>query len=180
MQAAQAADIAEWLPNDLLGKLDRMLMVHGVEGRTPFLDPKVAEFAFRLPDARKAGPRFGKVLLREWLARAFPEAGAYARKKGFKPPVGAWIAGAGPTLAGLVARQPGVAEIVPQAQVLDVFSAAETSPQRAWSLLFYALWHGHHVLGAKAEGDIASVLTKDASASPQPSMTKKKPAISTA
>ena len=41
MQAAQAADIAEWLPNDLLTKLDRCLMAHGVEGRTPLLDPAI-------------------------------------------------------------------------------------------------------------------------------------------
>jgi asparagine synthase (glutamine-hydrolysing) len=147
VQAAQAVDVAEWLPNDLLGKLDRMLMVHGVEGRTPFLDPRVADFAFRLPDARRAGLRFGKVLLRDWLADAFPEAGAYARKKGFKPPVGAWIAEGGPRLAKLVARQPGVAAVIPEAEVLGVFAAAEASPQRAWSLLFYALWHRRHVLG---------------------------------
>ena len=49
VQAAQAADIAEWLPNDLLIKLDRCLMAHGVEGRTPFLDPEIARFAFTLP-----------------------------------------------------------------------------------------------------------------------------------
>ncbi|HAI28629.1 MAG TPA: hypothetical protein DCM48_03565, partial [Thalassospira sp.] len=42
---AQAVDCADWLPNDLLLKLDRMLMAHGLEGRTPFLDPVVAEFA---------------------------------------------------------------------------------------------------------------------------------------
>ncbi len=160
MQAAQAIDVAEWLPNDLLGKLDRMLMAHGVEGRTPFLDPVVAEFAFRLPDARKAGLRFGKVLLRDWLAGAFPEAGAYARKKGFKPPVGAWIAAGGPRLARLVARQPGVAEVMPEAEVLGVFAAAEASPQRAWSLLFYALWHQHHIMGRSADAGMDQVLAK--------------------
>ena len=158
MQAAQAVDVAEWLPNDLLGKLDRMLMAHGVEGRTPFLDPMVAEFAFRLPDSRKAGLRFGKLLLRDWLAGAFPEAGAYARKNGFKPPVGAWIAAGGPQLARLVARQPGVAEMMPQAEVLGAFAAAERAPQPAWSLLFYALWHSCHILGRSAAGSVADVL----------------------
>lgn len=160
MQAAQAVDVAEWLPNDLLAKLDRMLMVHGVEGRTPFLDPLVAAFAFRLPDARKAGLRFGKRLLRDWLAHALPEVHAYGRKNGFNPPVGAWIAAAGPGLARLVARQPGVAEIVPEAQVRAVFASAEASSQRAWSLLFYALWHDHHVLGRPSDGDIAAVLDR--------------------
>ena len=160
LQAAQAADIAEWLPNDLLGKLDRMLMVHGVEGRTPFLDAVVADFAFRLPDARKAGLRFGKVLLRDWLARAFPEAGAHARKKGFKPPVGAWIAGGGTRLAELVARQPGVAEVVPREQVLTAFANAERAPQPAWSLLFYALWHQHHIRGLCASGTVDDTLSE--------------------
>lgn len=158
MQAAQAVDCAEWLPNDLLTKLDRTLMAHGVEGRTPFLDPVVADFAFRLPDAEKAGLRFGKRLLREWLATAFPEAGAFARKKGFKPPIGAWIAARGGKLAAQVAAQPGVAEALPAKTVLGVFAVASATPQPAWSLLFYALWHQHHVLGHAADGDIGEVL----------------------
>jgi asparagine synthase (glutamine-hydrolysing) len=158
MQATQEADIREWLPDDLLTKLDRCLMAHGVEGRTPFLDPVLADFAFRLPDAEKAGLRFGKILLRDWLAEAFPEAGAYAAKKGFKPPVGAWMASRGEELGRLVAAQPGIAEVLPAAQVQAAFAAAEREPQRAWSLLFYALWHSHHVLGLAAEGDIGTVL----------------------
>ncbi|MBN8889185.1 MAG: asparagine synthase (glutamine-hydrolyzing) [Rhodospirillales bacterium 70-18] len=159
VQAAQEVDIAEWLPNDLLTKLDRCLMAHGVEGRTPFLDPVVAEFAFRLPDARKVGLRFGKLLLRDWLAGAFPQAGAYARKKGFKPPVGAWMQARGDLLARLVAAQPGVAAAVPAATVAAAFAAADRDSQRAWSLLFYALWHSHHVLGLPAEGDIGDTLS---------------------
>ncbi|MCX7383598.1 MAG: asparagine synthase (glutamine-hydrolyzing) [Alphaproteobacteria bacterium] len=159
LQATQAADVAEWLPNDLLTKLDRCLMVHGVEGRTPFLDPVVAKFAFRLPDAEKAGLRFGKVLLRDWLAKAFPEAGAYARKKGFKPPVGAWMQARAAVLGELVAGQAGVAEALPGDVVRGAFAAAAENPQRAWSLLFYALWHAHHVMGVACEGDIGTVLS---------------------
>ena len=158
MQRVQAIDVAEWLPNDLLTKLDRCLMVHGVEGRTPFLDPLVAEFAFRLPDAQKAGMRFGKKLLRDWLAQAFPQAGAHARKKGFKPPVGAWIAARGPALAAQVAAQPGIAALFPAEEVAARMAAAAQSSQPAWSLLFYALWHSHHILGVPTEGDIGHVL----------------------
>ncbi len=159
MQAAQAVDIAEWLPNDLLTKLDRTLMAHGVEGRTPFLDPMVAAFAFRLPDSEKAGMRFGKRLLRDWLAGAFPQAGAYARKKGFKPPVGAWMAAQAATIAPLVAVQPGVAGMLPPERVRTAFAEAEHAPQPAWSLLFFALWHSHHILGVDAAGDIGAVLS---------------------
>ena len=158
LQAAQAVDIAEWLPNDLLTKLDRTLMVHGVEGRTPFLDPVVAEFGFRLPDALKAGARFGKVLLRDWLAEAFPQAGAYARKKGFKPPVGAWMAARSAELAPLVATTPAIAASLPAAAVHAAFAEAARDSQPAWSLLFVALWHAHHIQGVPADGDIGEVL----------------------
>jgi asparagine synthase (glutamine-hydrolysing) len=162
VQAAQLVDCAEWLPNDLLIKLDRTLMAHGVEGRTPFLDPVVAKLAFNLPDAQKAGIRFGKLKLREWLAGAFPEAGAWARKKGFKPPVGGWIAARGERLARLIAAQPGVAAVVPEAVVLSAVAHAAKESQPAWSLLYYALWHSHHVMGIDCSGDIGEVLAEAA------------------
>jgi len=158
VQAAQAADIAEWLPNDLLVKLDRCLMAHGVEGRTPFLDPVVADFAFPLPDSAKVDLRFGKKLLRRWLASAFPQAGAFARKKGFKPPVGTWIAGQAAAIAPLLAAQPGIAAAVRPGEVVFRLAQAERAPQAAWSLLFYGLWHSHHVLGVAADGDVPAVL----------------------
>jgi asparagine synthase (glutamine-hydrolysing) len=162
LQAAQIVDCQEWLPNDLLIKLDRCLMVHGVEGRTPFLDPVVANFAFALPDSEKAGFRYGKVLLREWLEGAFPQAGAWEKKKGFKPPVGAWIAARGTSLAAQIAAQPGVAAMVPRQVVLSAIAQADQDSQPAWSLLFYALWHSYHVLGIDASGDIGAVLSEAA------------------
>ena len=98
------------------------------------------------------------MLLRAWLAEAFPQAGAFARKKGFKPPVGAWMEARGDTLARLVASQPGVAEAVPAETVRAAFARAAASPQPAYSLLFYALWHSHHVLGRASDGAIDEVL----------------------
>ena len=74
LQQAQWADVATWLPNDLLLKLDRCLMAHGLEGRTPFLDPQVAAFAFPLPDRFKVQGRYGKWLLRKWLEGVCPAA----------------------------------------------------------------------------------------------------------
>jgi asparagine synthase (glutamine-hydrolysing) len=158
VQAAQATDIAEWLPNDLLVKLDRCLMAHGVEGRTPFLDPKVAAFAFRLPDRLKVSGRFGKVLLRQWLARAFPQAGAFARKKGFKPPVGAWIAARAAVIGPLLSAHPAIAGILSPAEVSGRLHAANADPQPAWSLVFYGLWHSAHILGIDSSGTVEEVL----------------------
>ena len=64
LQIAQAVDMTDWLPNDLLTKLDRCLMAHGLEGRTPFLDMAVAQAAYRLPDNLKIHKRRGKWILR--------------------------------------------------------------------------------------------------------------------
>lgn len=176
VQRAQAVDCAEWLPNDLLLKLDRTLMAHGVEGRTPFLDPEVADLVFRLPDRQKAGLRFGKVLLREWLARNFPEAKAWARKQGFNPPVGAWMASRAGALGELVAAHPALAGLLRHETVRAAFDNAARAPQPAWSLLFTALWYGSHVLRLGTDGDVLEVL----SAAPRLAGTEKRSHLSAA
>ena len=65
----------------------------------------------------------------------------------------------GTTLSPLVAAQPGIREILPTALVHHSFEHAETNPQRAWSLLFYALWHTHHIMRLPSHGDIAETLS---------------------
>ncbi len=155
-----AIDNAEWLPNNLLIKLDRCLMAVGIEGRTPFLDREVIAFADSLPDRLRARFRHGKVLLRDWLAKANPAAEPYAKKRGFGVPVGAWMAPRQADLARLVACQPGIARVFTPEQVGAVFARLEEDAQPAWSLLFYALWHSHHLLGLPADGDIAAVLAE--------------------
>ncbi|WP_043360670.1 asparagine synthase (glutamine-hydrolyzing) [Belnapia sp. F-4-1] len=162
LQAAQALDIADWLPNDLLIKLDRCLMAHGVEGRTPLLDPGIAASAFRLPDSLKVQRGSGKWLLREWLARHFPAAEPYKPKQGFTVPIGAWIEGVGDRLGPLVAAQPGVAEIARPDRVAALFRHAGSEKHRgfaAWHLLFYALWHRRHVERRDVRGDVFEVLS---------------------
>ncbi len=161
LQVAQAADVAEWLPNDLLLKLDRCLMAHAVEGRTPFLDPGVAAAGFRLADALKVRRRTGKWILRAWLARHAPASEPFAPKQGFTVPIAAWIAGVGERLGPLVAAQPGVAEIARPDRVAALFRGAGGDKHRgfaAWHLLFYALWHRAHVERRSARGDVWEVL----------------------
>ncbi|MBL8643903.1 MAG: asparagine synthase (glutamine-hydrolyzing) [Rhodospirillaceae bacterium] len=160
LQAVQALDIATWLPNDLLLKVDRCLMAHGIEGRVPFLDPAVAKAVFGLPDGLKLRQGLGKRLLRRWLGQALPGYPALARKKGFSVPVAEWIAEQAARLAPLVAAQPGVAELCEPEAVRGLFAHASAKHGTArWLLLFYALWHNRHILGRKAEGDVFAALT---------------------
>ncbi len=156
--ALQAADIANWLPNDLLIKLDRTLMANAIEGRTPYLDPKVAAFASALPDRLRVADGVGKVVMRQWLARADPAYPAFAKKKGFITPVGRWITSRASDLAPLLARQSCFAELVNARSAADILERAERDAQPAWSLLFYALWSATRVLGLDPKGDLISVL----------------------
>jgi len=158
-QVLQSIDMLERLPNCLLIKLDRALMAHGVEGRTPFLDREMLRFANELSDSMRANPLFGKRILRDWLAARFPRAKPYARKRGFDVPLRTWLA-AHPELSQLVSGEPGIRALFEPTEVKAVFDRAEQDVQPAWSLLFYSLWHAHHMLGIDTRGDTRLVLSQ--------------------
>ena len=164
LQRVQARDIEKWLPNDLLLKLDRCLMAHGLEGRTPFLDLGLADFAFRLPDEAKLQRGRGKWLLRKWLSKRLPQAGAFSKKKGFTVPVREWMEAGGKNLGELVAAQPGVKEICRPGTVVPLFRhPGKRAGQAAWILLFFALWHRKHVLNLSPDGgDVYECLSASA------------------
>jgi asparagine synthase (glutamine-hydrolysing) len=157
LSGAQAADIATWLPNDLLLKLDRCLMAHGLEGRTPFLDREVAAFAFALPDRMKVRGRHGKWILRKWLEQHCPAAEPWARKKGFTVPVAGFIAPRAADLGRTVPLNAGVREVCNPEAVRAVFTDPAQAHNR-WPLLFYALWWSIHIHGMGRGEALAALL----------------------
>ena len=90
---AQYTDLHVYMPNDPLVKVDRMSMAHGLEVRSPMLDRRVVELAFRIPPAMRQRGRTGKWVLRQLASRRLPPALASMPKRGFTAPIGAWIAG---------------------------------------------------------------------------------------
>jgi asparagine synthase (glutamine-hydrolysing) len=90
---AQYTDLHVYMPNDPLVKVDRMSMAHGLEVRSPMLDRRLVELAFRLPPAVRQRGRTGKWVLRELAKRRLPAALATMPKRGFTAPVGSWLAG---------------------------------------------------------------------------------------
>jgi asparagine synthase (glutamine-hydrolysing) len=163
LATAQAIDMIDWLPHNLLLKLDRCLMAHAVEGRTPFLDRGVAAAAFRLPDGLKMRDGLGKWILRKWLEKNLPIANPFAPNEGFTMPIGIWIKGQGTRLGPLVAAQPGVAEIAHPDRVVALFRDIRRWRDgfAAWKLLFYALWHRRHILGLPPVGDVFETLSAE-------------------
>jgi asparagine synthase (glutamine-hydrolysing) len=151
LQQAQAADIATWLPNDLLLKLDRCLMAHGLEGRTPFLDREVAAFAWPLADGLKVRDGYGKWILRKWLERTCPAAEPWAKKQGFTVPVDAWIA----PRAGDIFARIGKVDAVRR---LYGDSAGARLKAKAWPMLFFAVWALIHLEGASPADALSAVV----------------------
>jgi asparagine synthase (glutamine-hydrolysing) len=88
------ADTRFFLPNDMLVKVDRMSMAHGLEVRVPFLDTRLVEFAQRLPARYKLHRgRRRKHVLREALRGSVPDALLEAKKSGFNTPIELWLRG---------------------------------------------------------------------------------------
>lgn len=86
-------DSSDFLADDLLAKVDRASMAVSLEVRAPFLDHRVAEFAWRLPLAEKVGGRQGKVILRRLLNQYLPNDLTSRAKMGFKVPMERWLKG---------------------------------------------------------------------------------------
>jgi asparagine synthase (glutamine-hydrolysing) len=87
------ADQAEWLPHNLLAKVDRASMAVSLEARVPFLDHRLVEWAATLPDEMRIDGNVTKVVLREAYRDLLPPAIVQRDKMGFDLPLDRWIRG---------------------------------------------------------------------------------------
>jgi asparagine synthase (glutamine-hydrolysing) len=86
------ADIKTYLL-ELLMKQDQMSMAASIESRVPFLDHKLVEFVFTLPEALKVSGLKTKRVLREAYGSSIPREILHRPKAGFPVPLSRWLAG---------------------------------------------------------------------------------------
>jgi asparagine synthase (glutamine-hydrolysing) len=84
-------NLRTYLLDDLLPKVDRMAMAHGLEVRSPFLDHRVLDVAARLPSSQKAGLFRRKRVLRAAARGYVPDEVLDRPKKGFGVPLARWF-----------------------------------------------------------------------------------------
>lgn len=81
----------DWLPDLILGKLDKLTMAHSIEGRVPFMDTAVLEVAARIPPECKLTPRTNKKPLRDFARTLLPAEISGAAKAAFYIPIESYI-----------------------------------------------------------------------------------------
>lgn len=140
------ADLTGYLPDDVLFKVDRMSMAHGLEVRVPLLDHSLVEWISRLPwNMRFRGGR-GKYLLRRVAARYLPPHVLRRRKQGFTVPIRRWLHG---DLGLLVKRlftsrefaQRGIVLPSRALQLLEMHRSGKYDfSHRIWSIVIFETW----------------------------------------
>jgi asparagine synthase (glutamine-hydrolysing) len=146
IQKAQYADLKIYLANDVLVKVDRMTMQHGLEVRCPLLDHRIIELAFSIPTHRKMPRLKSKHLLRQLARKRLPPELAKLPKRGFSAPIAEWIAGPCASMfeQDVCRKGAGVESLVDAAFVRQLFdehkSGRASHGQALWNVWMLARW----------------------------------------
>lgn len=139
-------DLHNYLPGDILTKVDRATMAVGIEGREPLIDHRIAEFAFRLPLNLRLGTLGPKHILRRLLYKYLPQEIVDRPKMGFGIPLTQWLQR---DMKHLIATLLDPVEVKAQG-LLDPDLVARTvlafergddhATNRVWSLVAFQMW----------------------------------------
>ena len=142
-------DQTNYLPDDILTKLDRCSMECGLEARDPMLDTRLFDFAWRIPPAWRTDGSVGKLLLRESLRHRLPKelhGIADRSKQGFGVPLRLWFAGplaewVDDVLSPKRLEAQGILDgKAAHAALVQARAGDEGAAQRAWTACVVSRW----------------------------------------
>lgn len=139
-------DLKNYLPEDLLAKVDRTSMSVGLEGRDPFLDQKIIEYSSRLPLHYKFRNGEGKYMLRKIVYNYVPKELLDRPKQGFTIPIHKWFKNEfrdllNQHLSFEKIKKEGILHAEEVKQILDDYlSGKEENFNKIYLLLVFQLW----------------------------------------
>jgi asparagine synthase (glutamine-hydrolysing) len=138
-----------YLLDDLLPKMDRMAMAHGLETRSPFLDRALAEYVATLPDEFKRSGRHGKIVLKKAIEDLLPAQILKRKKHGFGVPLGTWFRGElRPMVEDTLLDRPRLGGRLDVAAIRRLFddhlAGRADRGHQLWTLLTLELWMRKH------------------------------------
>jgi asparagine synthase (glutamine-hydrolysing) len=146
IRALMSHEFHNFLPDDILYKVDRATMKYGLEAREPFLDKELIEFSLRLPNDMLLKNGESKYILKKNLEKYLPKELIYRKKQGFVIPVEDWLKTCWKPLVEIYLNK----ERVSKTQVLNVdivnsvitnfYSGKSVYTYNVWSLLVFSLW----------------------------------------
>jgi asparagine synthase (glutamine-hydrolysing) len=146
-------DLATWLPDDLLVKVDRMSMAVSLEARVPYLDHPLVELVAGLPANLKIRGGVGKAVFRAAVADLVPAEILNRRKRGLDLPLGSWLRGPlRAYLTDMVALEgpPGLFnEHTIRRYLNEHLSGVQDRGRQLWTVLIVKLWY-HTIVGESA------------------------------
>ena len=167
--AYQLLDFETYLPGDLLTKVDRCTMAHGVESRAPFLQAALVEHALTLPESSRLRGATGKWVLRKVAEDLLPADLVRRRKQGFSPPFSAWARG---PLRGVVVdalsparvRAAGVLDADAVQQMLrGHLDGREDRGRALWTVLSLQCWAERWLSTGSSAGAVSGAAARPAS-----------------
>jgi asparagine synthase (glutamine-hydrolysing) len=144
-------DVRNYLADDLLVKVDIATMAHGLEGRSPFLDHRLMEFAATLSPSYKLRGTQKKYLPRRLAERRLPSELLKLPKKGFGVPIDYWFRHelrdfTRDVLLDARAGSRGYFDMTFVAQMLDEHVSGRARwHYQLWNLLMLELWHRMYI-----------------------------------
>ncbi len=139
----QYLDYKTYLPGDILTKVDRASMAHGLEVRVPLLDHRFVEWVSGLPPALKLKRGEGKYIFKKALEPHLPHDILYRRKMGFGVPLGEWFRGplrerVRAALTGPMLQDTGLFDAAAIRRLLDGHQARQRDHSaELWGLLMF-------------------------------------------
>lgn len=142
-----SVDYKTYLVDDILQKVDRATMSVGLEGREPFLDQHIIEWAAQLPSAYKYYKGEKKHIIKEIVNKYVPKQLMDRPKMGFGIPIEKWLRN---ELKGLVnmyldensLKEHGLFKPCVVAEIIDQFNAGRTEKHlQVWYLLMFQMWY---------------------------------------